>query len=115
MLEHLTVLTHGMLTLTLPNPTMPNPSVLAQGIPSITSQEPPGAQKILDIVGYVRWIAGAGIIACFLAGIVAFTGGRMFDHHRTGRMGLIFLMAAAVGAILFAVGPEILNELAATS
>ena len=59
----------------------------------------------------VKWIAGAGIIACFLGGIVAFTAGRMFDHHRTGRMGLIFMMAAGVGAMLFAVGPQLLNTL----
>ena len=59
----------------------------------------------------MKWIAGAGIIACFLGGIVAFTAGRMFDHHRTGRMGLIFMMAAGVGAMLFAVGPELLDTL----
>ncbi len=82
-------------------------TVLAAGaIPTIPGGPPPGSEKILTIVGYVKWIAGAGIIACFLGGIVAFTAGRMFDHHRTGRMGLIFMMAAGVGAMLFAVGPE---------
>jgi MFS family permease len=82
-------------------------------IPTIPKVTPPGSEKILDIVGFVQWVAGAGIIACFLGGIVAFTAGRMFDHHRTGRMGLIFIMAAGVGALLFAVGPELLNTLSA--
>ena len=83
-------------------------TVLAGGaIPTIPGGPPPGSEKILTIVGYVKWIAGAGIIACFLGGIVAFTAGRMFDHHRTGRMGLIFMMAAGVGAMLFAVGPRV--------
>lgn len=88
-------------------------SVLAAGaIPKVNTQAPPGSEKILSIVGFVKWIAGAGIIACFLGGIVAFTAGRMFDHHRTGRMGLIFMMAAGVGAMLFAVGPQLLDTLA---
>ena len=81
-------------------------TVLAGAIPKVNTQAPPGSEKILSIVGFVKWIAGAGIIACFLGGIVAFTAGRMFDHHRTGRMGLIFMMAAGVGAMLFAVGPD---------
>ena len=71
---------------------------------------PPGSKKILSVVGFVKWVAGAAIIACFLGGIVAFTAGRMFDHHRTGRVGLIFMMAAGVGAVLFAVGPELLEH-----
>jgi hypothetical protein len=96
--HHLTVLDHL--------------TVLAGAIPPVTTQAPPGSEKILSIVGFVKWIAGAGIIACFLGGIVAFTAGRMFDHHRTGRMGLIFMMAAGVGAMLFAVGPQLLNTLA---
>ena len=88
-------------------------TVLAGGaIPKVNTQgHPTGSEKILTIVGFVKWIAGAGIIACFLGGIVAFTAGRMFDHHRTGRMGLIFMMAAGVGAMLFAVGPELLDTL----
>jgi hypothetical protein len=86
--------------------------IAAQAIPAIESQNPPGFDKILEVVGYVRAIAGAAIIACFLAGIVAFTGGRMFDHHHAGRIGLYLLMAAGVGALLFAIGPELLNELA---
>ena len=78
----------------------------------MNTQAPPGSEKILSLVGFVKWIAGARIIACFLGGIVAFTAGRMFDHHRTGRMGLIFMMAAGVGAMLFAVGPQLLDTLA---
>jgi hypothetical protein len=96
--HHLTVLDHL--------------TALAGAIPPVTTQAPPGSEKILSIVGFVKWIAGAGIIACFLGGIVAFTAGRMFDHHRTGRIGLIFMMAAGAGAMLFAVGPQLLNTLA---
>lgn len=84
----------------------------ADVIPVVPVKPPPGSEKILTIVGFVKWGAGVAIIACFLGGVVAFTAGRMFDHHRTGRVGLIFIMAAGVGAVLFAVGPELLNTLA---
>jgi hypothetical protein len=94
-------------------PLLDHLAVPADGvIPTVPSDPPPGANKILSVVGFVKWAAGAAIIACFLGGIVAFTAGRMFDHHRTGRVGLIFMMAAGVGAVLFAVGPELLNTLA---
>ena len=87
-------------------------TVLAGGaIPDDHRGRPPARRRSSAIVGFVKWIAGAGIIACFLGGIVAFTAGRMFDHHRTGRMGLIFMMAAGVGAMLFAVGPQLLDTL----
>jgi hypothetical protein len=46
-------------------------TVLAGAIPKVNTQAPPGSEKILSIVGFVKWIAGAGIIACFLGGIVA--------------------------------------------
>ena len=72
----------------------------------------PARRRSSASIGFIKWVAGASLIACFLGGIVAFTAGRLFDHHRTGRMGLIFMMAAGVGAILFAVGPQILNTLA---
>ena len=103
----------GTTTLMFHQTVLDHLTVLAAGaIPKVNTQAPPGSEKILSIVGFVKWIAGAGIIACFLGGIVAFTAGRMFDHHRTGRMGLIFMMAAGVGAMLFAVGPQLLNTLA---
>jgi MFS family permease len=91
---------------------LPVLEVVAGVIPDVAPSAPPGSEKILSIVGFIKWIAGAALIACFLGGIVAFTAGRLFDHHRTGRIGLIFMMSAAVGAILFAVGPQILNTLA---
>ena len=87
-------------------------TLLAGVVPNPGATAPPGSEKILSLIGFVKWVAGASLIACFLGGIVAFTAGRLFDHHRTGRMGLIFMMAAGVGAILFAVGPQILNTLA---
>ena len=86
--------------------------VLAHVIPNVEPQAPPGSEKILNIVGFIKWVAGASLAACFLGGIVAFTAGRLFDHHRTGRIGLIFMMASGVGAILYAVGPDILTTLA---
>jgi MFS family permease len=101
MLHHLTMLDHLTVLAAAGAP-----------IPTVGNGPPPGSEKLLTIVGYVKWVAGAGIIACFLGGIVAFTAGRMFDHHRTGRMGMIFMMAAGVGAMLFAVGPQLLNTLA---
>ena len=94
-------------------PTLEHLTVLADGvIPDVPNVIPPGSDKILAVVGFVKWAAGAAIIACFLGGIVAFTAGRMFDHHRTGRIGMIFMVAAGMGAVLFAVGPELLNSLA---
>lgn len=89
-------------------------TVLALPIPNVPIKPPPGGAegKIIDVVGVVKWFAGAGIIVCFFAGIAAFTAGRMFDHHRTGRLGLIFIMASAIGALAYAIGPGVLADLA---
>ena len=107
MLDHLT-LGH----LTLDRLMLDHVALVAGLVPNPGATAPPGSEKILSLIGFIKWVAGASLIACFLGGIVAFTAGRLFDHHRTGRMGLIFMMAAGVGAILFAVGPQILNTLA---
>lgn len=89
-------------------------TVLLAQIPGVDATPPPGAEKVTDIVGYLGWLTLRAIIGCFLAGIIAFTGGRVFDHHRTGKIGAAFLMAAVVGAILYAIGPTMLNTFAAT-
>lgn len=80
-------------------------------IPTIPDAQVPGFAKILTVLGFMKSLVGASLIACFLGGLIAFTVGRVIDHHRTGRVGLIFIMASLGGALLYAIGPDLLNTL----
>ena len=83
------------------------------GLPDLPGAEaPPGAELITQVIGYVRWIAGAAIIVGFLAGLALFAGGRIADHHRFGRMGTITMMASMGSAFLYAIGYSLLATFA---
>jgi hypothetical protein len=77
-------------------------AVLAQ-LPDSPPVAPPGSEQITQVIGYLRWLALAGIVACFISGLIMFTGGRVFDHERFGRIGTYLMMAAVGGAFLYAV------------
>lgn len=82
------------------------------GLPDPGPVAPPGAEQITEVISYLRWGAGGAIVAAFLGGLILFTGGRMADNHRFGRMGTLTMIAAVGGAFLYAVGWQILNTMA---
>jgi hypothetical protein len=81
-------------------------------LPDSPPVAPPGAEQITLVIGYLRWLALAGIVACFVSGLVMFTGGRVFDHERFGRIGTYLMMAAVGGAFLYAVFLPVLSGFA---
>ena len=86
--------------------------VSASGLNSLNWWRTSGADQITTVISYIRWAAGAAIVAGFLAGLVLFAGGRIADHHRFGRMGTITMVASVGSAFLYAVGWQILNTFA---
>ena len=81
---------------------IPNPSPVA----------PPGSDKILQIVGWVKWIALASIVGLFFGGIVVSTVGRVGDHHGSGRTGARLIVASLALAFLSAIGYGVITTLA---
>lgn len=89
-------------------------SLAGDPIPNPDPQPPPGSESILRMVSIIKWLAGAAIIATFFGGITAFTAGRIFDHHRSGRAGMVMLFVAVFGAIAYAVAYPLLSSFATT-
>jgi hypothetical protein len=87
-------------------------AVVAQLPDNPNPQAPPGAEKVTMILGYVKWGAGAAIVAGFFAGLILFAGGRIADHHRFGRMGTITMFASVGSAFLYAIGYSMLSTFA---
>jgi hypothetical protein len=87
--------------------------LIAQLPPLPPPEAPPGSERILDVVSYLRWGAGAAILAAFFGGLILFTGGRMADHHRFGRMGTITMLAAVGAGFLYGIGYLVLSAFAA--
>lgn len=87
-------------------------AVLAQGIPNPGPAVPPGADKIMKIVGYLKWGAGLALIAGFFAGVLVFAGGRWVDHHRAGRVGSVMILASLFGALLYGIGYTMISSFA---
>lgn len=87
--------------------------LIAQLPPQPAPIPPPGSDRIIDVLGYLRWGAGAAIVAGFLAGLILFAGGRIADHHRFGRMGTITMLASIGAAFLYGVGYAVLTAFAA--
>jgi hypothetical protein len=87
-------------------------AVVVAQLPDSPPVAPPGSEQITMVIGYLRWLALAGIVACFVSGLVMFTGGRVFDHERFGRVGTYLMMAAVGGAFLYAVFFPLLSNFA---
>lgn len=73
---------------------------------------PPGSAAISGILGNLKWLAGGALIAGFLGGLIAFVGGRLVDHHRFGRVGVIMMLCAVGGGLLYGIGYQVINHFA---
>jgi hypothetical protein len=86
--------------------------VPAQGLPNPAPVAPPGAEKITQVVGYIKWAAGLALLAGFFGGLVTFAGGRLVDHHRYGRMGSTMMIASIFGGLLYGIGYTMISSFA---
>jgi hypothetical protein len=87
---------------------------LAAGpIPNPAPVAPAGSGQILGVLGNAKWGAGVALAVGFFVGLVVWAGGRWVDHHRAGRIGLIMMLCACFGGLLYAVVPQIINGFAA--
>ena len=98
MIEHLYAV------FTMGDPGIPNPAPVA----------PPGAEKILELVGNLKWGAGVALLVGFFGGLLVWAGGRWVDHHRAGRIGLIMMLCALAGGILYGIGYQLISHFAGT-
>ena len=87
---------------------------LADPLPNPAPVPPPGADKILGLVGNAKWGAGVALLLGFFVGLMVWAGGRWVDHHRAGRMGVIMMMCAMAGGILYGVGYQLISHFAGT-
>ena len=86
---------------------------LTDGIPGNPAPvAPPGAKSILEAVGNVKWGAGISLLVGFFMGLVIWAGGRWVDHHRAGRIGLIMMLCALAGGVLYGVGYQLISHFA---
>lgn len=86
--------------------------VLAGPLPNPEPVAPPGADKILALVGNAKWGAGVALLLGFFVGLMVWAGGRWVDHHRAGRMGVIMMLCAMAGGILYGVGYQLISHFA---
>jgi hypothetical protein len=95
----------------LADPTAAGPSALP---PDPAPAPPPGNAEaaITKVVSYIKWGAGVSLIACFFAGLIAYAGGRVWDHHRSGRMGTTMIMCSLFGGLLYGTGYTLLSTFA---
>lgn len=84
------------------------------GIPNPAPVAPPGAEKILELVGNLKWGAGVALLVGFFGGLLVWAGGRWVDHHRAGRIGLIMMLCALAGGILYGIGYQLISHFAGT-
>ena len=89
-------------------------AALPAQVPNPGPVAPPGSEKLTQILSYLKWIALGACAVAFMGGIIAFTAGRVVDNRRYGNTGALMMLAAVGGAILFGVGPTVLNSFAGT-
>lgn len=85
---------------------------LAGAIPDPAPIAPPGAGAILQAVGNAKWGAGISLVVGFFMGLLVWAGGRWVDHHRAGRVGLIMMLCALAGGVLYGVGYQLISHFA---
>ena len=98
-----------------PTPAPPAPAVPpvpTDIVPNVTPTPPDGANQILKVLGNFKWGAGIALAFTFFGGLIAWTAGRVVDHHRFGRVGVIMMLCAVGGGILYAVVPTLIETFA---
>ncbi|MEU6643096.1 hypothetical protein ABZ863_11150 [Saccharomonospora sp. NPDC046836] len=81
-------------------------------IPNPRPSPPPGDDRILGVVNNAKWAAGVALILGFFIGLIVWAGGRWVDHHRAGRIGVVMMLCAVGGAILYGIGWTLINDFA---
>lgn len=84
---------------------------LAQ-IPDIDPKAPKGAKNIREVVGNIKWGAALALLVAFFGGLIVWAGGRLVDHHRAGRIGVIMMLCGVFGGLLYAIGYQVINSFA---
>lgn len=93
---------HLYAVLTMADPGIPNPAPVA----------PQGSEKILELVGNLKWASGVALLVGFFGGLTVWAGGRWVDHHRAGRVGVIMMLCALAGGLLYGVGYQLISHFA---
>lgn len=73
---------------------------------------PPGSGEIVGVVGNIKWFAGLALMVAFFGGLAVWAGGRIADHHRAGRIGVIMMLCGVAGGLFYVVGPQMINYFA---
>ncbi|WP_019819433.1 hypothetical protein [Saccharomonospora saliphila] len=81
-------------------------------IPNPDPVPPPGSDTILNTLGNAKWGAQVALAVGFFIGLLVWAGGRWVDHHRAGRIGLIMMLCAIAGGLLYGIGPQLINYFA---
>lgn len=101
-------------TMPPPHPLMPQESeTTPPPFPNPEVRQPPGADKVLNVAGNVKWGAGIALMVGFFMGLLIWAGGRWVDHHRAGKVGVIMMLCAIGGGILYGVGYQLISSFAA--
>ncbi|WP_017975791.1 hypothetical protein [Actinopolyspora halophila] len=85
--------------------------ILAQ-IPNPGPEAPPGADAILGVVSNIKWGAGVALLVGFFVGVLVWAGGRWVDHHRAGKVGVVMMLCALGGGILYGIGYQLITHFA---
>ncbi|MDT7783031.1 MAG: hypothetical protein QOF58_1450 [Pseudonocardiales bacterium] len=83
-------------------------------VPNPPPTPPPGSEKILEVAGQAKWGAGLALVLGFFVGLIVWAGGRWVDHHRAGRVGLVMMLCAIAGALLYGIGWQVISHFAGT-
>ncbi|RAS59554.1 hypothetical protein C8D87_114166 [Lentzea atacamensis] len=86
--------------------------VLAQQLPNPNPAPPPGSDKIIEVVSNVKWGAWVALLIGFFGGLIVWAGGRIVDHHRAGRIGVVMMLCAIGGGLLYGIGYQVISSFA---
>lgn len=86
--------------------------LLAQQLPNPGPKAPPGGEKIVEIASYIKWGAGLALVVAFFAGLIVWSGGRLVDHRGAGRIGVVMMLCAIGGGLLYGIGYQVISSFA---
>lgn len=86
--------------------------LLAQQLPNPGPKPPPGSAQIEEIAAYVKWGAGLALVVAFFAGLIVWSAGRLVDHRGAGRSGVVMMLCAIGGGLLYGIGYQVISSFA---